>query len=118
MQACHVHVGTFRGSHCSDNTPPPLILTQTPRASVPSHKFHERPFPTQAIVLTPTPVVCHYFPQIEADIRPFKGLLLGLFFVSVGASVDTEVLIRNWKEVFWILAGLLVVKVSVITGGS
>lgn len=56
--------------------------------------------------------------QIEADIRPFKGLLLGLFFVSVGASVDMEVLARNWKEVFWILAGLLVVKVSVITGGS
>ncbi|MEW5319391.1 MAG: hypothetical protein WDW38_010547 [Sanguina aurantia] len=58
----------------------------------------------------------NYRTQIEADIRPFKGLLLGLFFVSVGASVDTEVLIRNWKEVFWILAGLLVVKVSVITG--
>ena len=29
--------------------------------------------------------------QIEADIRPFRGLLLGLFFVTTGTSVDTQV---------------------------
>lgn len=29
--------------------------------------------------------------QIEADIRPFRGLLLGLFFVTTGTSIDTEV---------------------------
>lgn len=30
--------------------------------------------------------------QIEADIRPFKGLLLGLFFVTTGSSIDMQVL--------------------------
>lgn len=29
--------------------------------------------------------------QIEADIRPFRGLLLGLFFVTTGTSVDMQV---------------------------
>jgi Kef-type K+ transport system membrane component KefB len=29
--------------------------------------------------------------QIEADIRPFRGLLLGLFFVTTGTSIDTQV---------------------------
>lgn len=31
--------------------------------------------------------------QIEADIRPFRGLLLGLFFVTTGTSIDMEVLL-------------------------
>jgi Kef-type K+ transport system membrane component KefB len=29
--------------------------------------------------------------QVEADIRPFRGLLLGLFFVTTGGSIDMEV---------------------------
>jgi len=29
--------------------------------------------------------------QIEADIRPFRGLLLGLFFVTTGATIDIQV---------------------------
>jgi Kef-type K+ transport system membrane component KefB len=29
--------------------------------------------------------------QIEADIRPFRGLLLGLFFVTTGSSIDMQV---------------------------
>lgn len=29
--------------------------------------------------------------QIEADIRPFRGLLLGLFFLATGTSIDTQV---------------------------
>lgn len=33
--------------------------------------------------------------QIEADIRPFRGLLLGLFFVTTGSSIDTEVLMYS-----------------------
>jgi Kef-type K+ transport system membrane component KefB len=32
--------------------------------------------------------------QVEADIRPFRGLLLGLFFVTTGASINIEVLRR------------------------
>lgn len=38
--------------------------------------------------------------QIEADIRPFRGLLLGLFFVTTGSSIDIEVLENYVKLCF------------------
>ncbi|KAL3515438.1 hypothetical protein ACH5RR_022340 [Cinchona calisaya] len=53
--------------------------------------------------------------QIEADIRPFRGLLLGLFFVTTGTSIDTEVLFREWPNVLSLLAGLIVIKTLIIT---
>lgn len=42
----------------------------------------------------------NYRTQIEADIRPFRGLLLGLFFVTTGTSIDTQVL-----DIFWHCVG-------------
>jgi Kef-type K+ transport system membrane component KefB len=33
--------------------------------------------------------------QIEADIAPFRGLLLGLFFITVGFSIDTTLVLRE-----------------------
>ncbi len=42
--------------------------------------------------------------QIEADIEPFRGILLGLFFLSVGMSLDLAVVVRNWPL---ILSGVL-----------
>lgn len=33
----------------------------------------------------------NYRTQVEADIRPFRGLLLGLFFVTTGTSIDIQV---------------------------
>ncbi|KAG5383835.1 hypothetical protein IGI04_035305 [Brassica rapa subsp. trilocularis] len=53
--------------------------------------------------------------QIEADIRPFRGLLLGLVFVTTGTSVDMEVLFREWPNVLTLLAGLIVIKTLIIT---
>ncbi|KAJ4876423.1 hypothetical protein Rs2_41441 [Raphanus sativus] len=53
--------------------------------------------------------------QIEADIRPFRGLLLGLFFVTTGTSIDMEVLFREWPNVLTLLAGLIVIKTLIIT---
>nr|GMD02716.1 K(+) efflux antiporter 3, chloroplastic-like isoform X5 [Ipomoea batatas] len=53
--------------------------------------------------------------QIEADIRPFRGLLLGLFFVTTGTSIDTELLFREWPNVLSLLAGLIVIKTLIIT---
>lgn len=38
--------------------------------------------------------------QLEADIEPFKGLLLGLFFMGVGMSLDLSLVANNW---FWLL---------------
>ncbi|MBJ8481577.1 monovalent cation:proton antiporter-2 (CPA2) family protein [Acinetobacter vivianii] len=35
--------------------------------------------------------------QIEADIEPFRGLLLGLFFLGVGMSLDLSVVAKNWQ---------------------
>jgi CPA2 family monovalent cation:H+ antiporter-2 len=54
--------------------------------------------------------------EIEADIEPFKGLLLGLFFLTVGMGIDFRVIV---DQAFWITAsvfGLFLVK-SMVTGG-
>ncbi|XP_057416156.1 K(+) efflux antiporter 3, chloroplastic isoform X3 [Lotus japonicus] len=53
--------------------------------------------------------------QIEADIRPFRGLLLGLFFVSTGTSVDMQLLLREWPNVLALLGGLIAIKTLIIT---
>ncbi|CAI0448613.1 unnamed protein product [Linum tenue] len=53
--------------------------------------------------------------QIEADIRPFRGLLLGLFFVTTGTSIDMELLLREWPNVLSLLGGLIVIKTLIIT---
>jgi len=42
--------------------------------------------------------------QLEADIEPFRGLLLGLFFIGVGMALDLAAVSRNWGL---ILAGVL-----------
>jgi CPA2 family monovalent cation:H+ antiporter-2 len=55
-----------------------------------------------------------YRHQIEVDLDPFKGLLLGIFFVSVGMAIDLKVV---WAHIGWILlalAGLIVVKAVVL----
>lgn len=44
-----------------------------------------------------------YRRELEADIEPFKGLLLGLFFIAVGMSIDFGVLMRSP----WLMAGIL-----------
>lgn len=53
--------------------------------------------------------------QVEADIQPFRGLLLGLFFVTTGASLDLALLIREWPTVLGLLVGLVSLKATVIT---
>ena len=47
--------------------------------------------------------------QIEADIEPFRGILLGLFFLSVGMSLDLAVVAGNWPL---ILSGVLVMMAT------
>ena len=54
--------------------------------------------------------------EIEVDIEPFKGLLLGLFFMTVGMGVDYRVIAQ---ESFWIISsviGLFAIKGVIITG--
>lgn len=52
---------------------------------------------------------------MEADIRPFKGLLLGLFFVTTGSTINLDVFQAHWQETLWILAGLITVKTLVVS---
>ncbi|MEC7290060.1 MAG: cation:proton antiporter, partial [Pseudomonadota bacterium] len=48
--------------------------------------------------------------QTEIDLEPFKGLLLGLFFLTVGLAIDLSVVVENWPIVFGGLIALLIVK--------
>jgi len=49
---------------------------------------------------------------LEGDIEPFKGLLLGLFFISVGMTIDFGLLAREPAVVAALLAGFLVLKIG------
>jgi len=51
-----------------------------------------------------------YRHQIEADVEPFKGLLMGLFFLAVGMSLDLAVVAREWQLIAALLAAYVVVK--------
>jgi glutathione-regulated potassium-efflux system ancillary protein KefC len=55
-----------------------------------------------------------YRHELEADIEPFKGLLLGLFFMAVGMSVNLSLLRAKPALVLSLVAGLLLVKSAVL----
>ncbi|MDB5897173.1 MAG: Kef-type potassium/proton antiporter, family [Ramlibacter sp.] len=55
-----------------------------------------------------------YRRELETDIEPFKGLLLGLFFIAVGMSVDFAVLVRSPLTMAAIVLALLLLKGLVI----
>jgi glutathione-regulated potassium-efflux system ancillary protein KefC len=57
-----------------------------------------------------------YRRELETDIEPFKGLLLGLFFIAVGMSIDFGVLMRSPGLMAAILLGFMAVKLAVIYG--
>lgn len=52
--------------------------------------------------------------QLEADIEPFRGLLLGLFFLGVGMALDLKVVAQNWPLILSGVAVLMVLKAAVI----
>ncbi len=55
-----------------------------------------------------------YRHQLEADIAPFKGLLLGLFFIAVGMSVNISLLLDVPGRIMLFVAGLMVSKAAVL----
>ncbi|MCY1166625.1 glutathione-regulated potassium-efflux system protein KefC [Polaromonas sp.] len=57
-----------------------------------------------------------YRRELETDIEPFKGLLLGLFFIAVGMSIDFGVLMKSPGLMLAILLGFLGLKLVVIYG--
>ncbi|PXW98818.1 Kef-type potassium/proton antiporter (CPA2 family) [Sphaerotilus hippei] len=57
-----------------------------------------------------------YKRQLETDIEPFKGLLLGLFFMAVGMAIDFEALAQQAWLVAGLLGGFLLIKSLVLWG--
>jgi len=57
-----------------------------------------------------------YRRELETDIEPFKGLLLGLFFIAVGMSIDFAVVLAQPLLVAAFVAGFLLVKAAVLWG--
>ena len=52
--------------------------------------------------------------ELEVDIEPFKGLLLGLFFITVGASIDFPLLIAQFGHVMMFVVGLIITKALIL----
>jgi len=55
-----------------------------------------------------------YRHALESDIEPFKGLLLGLFFIGVGMSIDFGTLVSHPLRILLLLGGFLVIKTAVL----
>ena len=55
-----------------------------------------------------------YALQIESDIAPYKGLLLGLFFMTVGMEFSMTLLVQQWRAILATMAVLLVGKTAVV----
>jgi len=55
-----------------------------------------------------------YRHELEGDIEPFKGLLLGLFFIAVGASIDLGLISSDPGLIGMLVAGLILAKIIVL----
>jgi glutathione-regulated potassium-efflux system protein KefB len=55
-----------------------------------------------------------YRHQLEADIQPFEGLLLGLFFTAIGMTIDLRLLIDEPGRILALVAGLVAIKAAVL----
>jgi CPA2 family monovalent cation:H+ antiporter-2 len=56
----------------------------------------------------------HYRHQIEADIRPFRDILLGVFFVSIGMLIDLQLFVSHSLLIVALTLGLMVIKGIVV----
>ncbi|MBV2194587.1 MAG: cation:proton antiporter [Azonexus sp.] len=52
--------------------------------------------------------------QVEEDIKPFRDVLMGLFFVTIGVKLDLHILVGLWWQVLLALVALLVIKALVV----
>ncbi len=57
-----------------------------------------------------------YLHKVEADIAPFKDLLLGVFFVTVGMKIDLAFFAAHYMEIFGLFVAILFFKGAVIHG--
>lgn len=54
--------------------------------------------------------------QIEADIRPFRDVLLALFFISIGLQFNPHILVTAWQWTLLLLAALIIFKTCLVSG--
>ncbi len=59
-----------------------------------------------------------YRHELESDVAPFKGLLLGLFFITVGAAIDFGLLFGSLGAIVGMTLGLMLLKAGVLFGLS
>src|SRR5690554_2634280 len=52
--------------------------------------------------------------QIEADVEPFRGILLGLFFLAVGMTLDVGTVGQNWQIILLAVPALMLAKAACI----
>ncbi|HZX33082.1 MAG TPA: monovalent cation:proton antiporter-2 (CPA2) family protein [Rhodocyclaceae bacterium] len=52
--------------------------------------------------------------QVEEDIQPFRDVLMGLFFVTIGVKLDMQILFQHWALVLGVLAALLLAKGAIV----
>ncbi len=55
-----------------------------------------------------------YRRALETDIEPFRGLMLGLFFIAIGMSLDLAVVAQNWLLIAALVGGTLLIKTGLI----
>ncbi|MDA0229372.1 MAG: cation:proton antiporter [Proteobacteria bacterium] len=67
-----------------------------------------------AFLIGVTLSVSDYRHQVEAAVLPYKGLLLGLFFLSVGMSIDIAVIKQEWVRVIFSVLAVIGIKIAVL----
>src|SRR5690606_1771882 len=55
-----------------------------------------------------------YRHELEADIEPFRGIFLGLFFVAVGLSLNLTVILQYWQTILMAVPIFMIVKAAII----
>lgn len=55
-----------------------------------------------------------YRHQLEADIRPFRDVLMGLFFITIGMQFDAVTVLLSWPILLLILAAMMLVKILLV----
>ena len=60
----------------------------------------------------------NYRAQIQADVLPFKGILLGIFFMGTGSSFDTDLVLREWPTIIAGAVALVLLKAVTLASAT
>lgn len=66
------------------------------------------------MIISETP----YRHVIQTEAKPFRNLLLGFFFITVGMSLDWRILVAHWSEILAFVVALIVVKAILIAAAA